>query len=101
MKFKYFTLIFFLLSCTNNAFEKSNVSSSKISNGFALIYKESDFENNIISSKLNSDKIEAAHNKYKKNTSIADQIFETSKLENKNMIELNNNKESFDKIFGN
>ena len=42
----------------------------KISNGFALIYSESDFENNIISSKLNSDKIEAAHNKYKKNTII-------------------------------
>ena len=66
MKFKYFTLIFLLLSCTNNSFEKSNVSTSKISNGFALIYNESDFENKIISSKLNSDKIEAAHNKYKK-----------------------------------
>ena len=70
MKFKYFTIIFFLLSCTNNSFEKNNVSTSKISNGFALIYNESDFENNIISSKLNSDKIEAAHNKYKKNTII-------------------------------
>jgi len=70
MKFKYLTLIFFLLSCTNNSFEKSNVSNSKISNGFALIYNESDFENKIISSKLNSDKIEAAHNKYKKNSII-------------------------------
>ena len=70
MKFKYLTLIFFLLSCTNNSFEKSNVSTSKISNGFALIYNESDFENKIISSKLNSDKIEAAHNKYKKNSII-------------------------------
>ena len=70
MKFKYLTLIFFLLSCTNNSFEKSNVSISKISNGFALIYNESDFENKIISSKLNSDKIEAAHNKYKKNSII-------------------------------
>ena len=45
MKFKYFTLIFFLLSCTNNSFEKSDISTSKISNGFALIYNESDFEN--------------------------------------------------------
>ena len=63
MKFKYFSLIFFLLSCTNNSFEKSSVSTSKISNGFALIYNESDFENNIISSKLNPDKIEVAHNK--------------------------------------
>ena len=70
MKFKYFTLIFFLLSCTNNSFEKGNISNSKISNGFALIYNESDFENKIISSKLNSDKIEAAHNKYKKNSII-------------------------------
>ena len=70
MKFKYFTLIFFLLSCTNNSFEKNNISNSKISNGFALIYNESDFENKIISSKLNSDKIEAAHNTYKKNSII-------------------------------
>ena len=70
MKFKYFTLIFLLLSCTNHSFEKSNVSPSKISKGFALIYNESDFENKIISSKLNSNKIEAAHNQYKKNTII-------------------------------
>ena len=66
MKFKYFTLIFFLLSCTNNSIEKNSVSTSKISNGFALIFNESDFEKKIISSKLNSDKVEAAHNRYKK-----------------------------------
>ena len=83
MKFKYLTLIFFLLSCTNNSFEKSNVSNSKISNGFALIYNESDFENKIISSKLNSDKIEAAHNRYKKNSIII-----ITNPENKKSIQL-------------
>ena len=83
MKFKYLTLIFFLLSCTNNSFEKSNVSNSKISNGFALIYNESDFENKIISSKLNSDKVEAAHNRYKKNSIII-----ITNPENKKSIQL-------------
>ena len=50
--------------------KKAIILSQKISKGFALIYNESDFENKIISSKLNSDKIEIAHNKYKKNTII-------------------------------
>ena len=83
MKFKYFTLIFLLLSCTNHSFEKSNVSASKISKGFALIYNESDFENKIISSKLNSNKIEAAHNQYKKNTIIV-----ITNPENKKSVQL-------------
>ena len=69
MKFKYILLLLILFSCNvKNINYKSNT--SNLSKGFALIYNENDYKNKIISSKLNHDKIEVAHNKYPRNTII-------------------------------
>ena len=70
MKFNYLIIVFLLISCTNTSLVQQGTTTPNISKGFALIYKEDDFNNKVISSKLNSSKIEVGHNKYKKNTII-------------------------------
>ncbi len=70
MKFNYLIIVFLLISCTNTSLVQQGTTTPNISKGFALIYNEDDFNNKVISSKLNSSKIEVGHNKYKKNTII-------------------------------
>ena len=68
MKSNYIFVIFFLFSCTikNDIYDK--VSTPNLSKGFALIYNDTDQKNKIISSKLNTEEIQVAHNKYPRNT---------------------------------
>ena len=72
MKFKIFILFFLLSSCVSNGV--SNKKSNFIpysSKGFALIYNErEDYKQKIVSSRLNSDKLEVGHNKLNKNSII-------------------------------
>tara|TARA_A100001011_G_C14207167_1_gene798320 strand:- start:610 stop:1344 length:735 start_codon:yes stop_codon:yes gene_type:complete len=68
MKFSYIIIIFFLFSCTNGNISYNQTNTSNLSKGFALIYNETDYKNKIISSKLNSEKIQVAHNKFPKNS---------------------------------
>ena len=71
MKFKLFFLIFFLTSCTSsNINNKKNTFIPYTSKGFALIYNDDDFNNKLISKKLDNQKLLIAHNKLKKNTII-------------------------------
>ena len=71
MKFKIFILFFLLSSCVSNGV--SNKKSNFIpysSKGFALIYNEEDYNQKIVSSRLNSDKLEVGHNKLNRNSII-------------------------------
>ena len=52
MKFNLIFIIFFLFSCSNGTFNTNN-NKSYTSKGFALIYDENDYQNKIISTKLN------------------------------------------------
>ena len=71
MKFKLFFLIFFLTSCTSsNINNKKNTFIPYTSKGFALIYNDDDYNNKLISKKLDNQKLLIAHNKLKKNTII-------------------------------
>ena len=72
MKFSYIIIIIFLFSCTNSNISYNQTNTSNLSKGFALIYNESDYKNKIISSKLNSEKIQVAHNKFPKNKYLID-----------------------------
>ena len=68
MKFSYYFIIFFIFSCTINNDSYDKTTTSNLSKGFALIYNDTDYKNKLISSKLNSEKIQVAHNKYPRNT---------------------------------
>ena len=68
MKFSYYFIIFFIFSCTINNDSYDKTTTSNLSKGFALIYNDTDHKNKLISSKLNSEKIQVAHNKYPRNT---------------------------------
>ena len=83
MKFNYLIIVFLLISCTNTSLVQQGTTIPNISKGFALIYNEDDFNNKVISSKLNTSKIEAGHNKYKKNTIIV-----ITNPENKKSVQL-------------
>ena len=83
MKFNYLIIVFLLISCTNTSLVQKGTTTSNVSKGFALIYNEDDFNNKVISSKLNSSKIEVGHNKYKKNTIIV-----ITNPENKKSVQL-------------
>ncbi len=69
MKYKYFFILLFLVSCStasNNKYEKPTFSSK----GFAYIYSLKDFENKIIKKKINSDDLIIAHNKIRKGVTL-------------------------------
>ncbi len=70
MKFNLTLIIFLLISCSNGSFNSTKNSLPYTSKGFALIYNQTDFEEKIISSKLNPESIEIGHNKLKKNTYV-------------------------------
>ncbi len=69
MKFSSIFIIFFLFSCSNGTFNTNN-NKSYTSKGFALIYDENDYQNKIISTKLNPNNIEIGHNQLNKNSYV-------------------------------
>ena len=69
MKFSLIFIIFFLFSCSNGTFNTNN-NKSYTSKGFALIYDEKDYQNKIISTKLNPNNIEIGHNQLNKNSYV-------------------------------
>ena len=69
MKFSSIFIIFFLFSSSNGTFNTNN-NKSYTSKGFALIYDENDYQNKIISTKLNPNNIEIGHNQLNKNSYV-------------------------------
>lgn len=70
MKFNLILIAFLLISCSNGSLNNTKNSLPYTSKGFALIYNQTDFEEKLISSKLNPQNIEIGHNKLKKNTYV-------------------------------
>ena len=69
MKFKLlFSILFFLVSCTTSSklYNKTPFNSS----GFAYIYNDSDYENNLIKGKLDNTKLEISNSELKLNSLI-------------------------------
>jgi len=70
MKYKIFILLFFLNSCVANQsvsnlkLKKGDYYSSK---GFALIYQEKNFEDKLVSKKLDNEKLQIAHTNFGRN----------------------------------
>ncbi len=69
MKYSFIILIFLVASCSTGKIDKSLIEPYS-STGFALIYQEDDFDNGLISRKLNNIELEVGHNKLKKNSII-------------------------------
>ena len=70
MKFNLILIAFLLISCSNGSLNNTKNSLPYTSKGFALIYNQTDFEEKLISSKLNPQNIEIGHNILKKNTYV-------------------------------
>ena len=68
MKFNLVLITFFLISCSKAPLNNTKSNIPYISKGFALIYNQKDYEDKLISSRLNSENNEIGHNKLKKNT---------------------------------
>ena len=69
MKFKFFLILVFLSSCSQNYSKLSNKVPYS-AKGFAYIFNEKDFENKIIKTRLNSNLLEISHNQLKTGTLI-------------------------------
>ena len=69
MKFKLFIFIFFIFSCSPHL-KTFNQKKPYTAKGFAYIYNDYDFKNNIISGKLNNEKLQISHQNLKKGTLI-------------------------------
>tara|TARA_B100000945_G_scaffold281450_1_gene249146 strand:- start:707 stop:1438 length:732 start_codon:yes stop_codon:yes gene_type:complete len=70
MKYSIILFILILTSCSNNVSIKKNKADPYSSSGFALIYNELDYNNKILSHKLNNFDLEIGHNKLKKNSIV-------------------------------
>ena len=69
MKYKIFFLIFFLSACVPSNYSNNNKETFN-SKGLAYIFTKQDYENKIISSKLNNELLQISHNKLKFNSFI-------------------------------
>ena len=69
MKYRFIILILFLNSCASSysGSLKSNQFIPYSSKGFALIYQDSDYDNKVISKKLDNNNLELAHRKLDRN----------------------------------
>ena len=82
MRFSVFFLILTVAACTNGGIKKADIEPYS-STGFALVYNQIDYDNKIISGKLNNNELEIAHDKIKKNS-----LIKITNPENKKSIEL-------------
>ena len=82
MRFSVFFLILIVAACTNAGIKKADIEPYS-STGFALVYNQIDYDNKIISAKLNNNELEIAHDKIKKNS-----LIKITNPENKKSIEL-------------
>ena len=82
MKFSLFFFILLITACSGQTVDKGNID-PYYSSGFALIYNEDDFNQKIISSKLNNSELEIGHSLIKKNS-----IIKITNPDNKKSIEL-------------
>ena len=72
LKYSFF-IFFFLFSCAENSLNKKIIEKEKkyySSSGFALIYDEASYEDNIVNKKIKNEKVVVLHNFLKKNTLI-------------------------------
>ena len=60
MKFKFIFIIIFLSNCTINTTKLENRTPFN-SKGFALIFKDVDYDNKIVKGKLDNSKLQIAH----------------------------------------
>ena len=69
MKYRFIILILFLNSCASSysGSLKSNQFTPYSSKGFAIIYQDSDYDNKVISKKLDNNNLELAHRKLGRN----------------------------------
>ena len=69
MKFKFIFIIIFLSNCTINTTKLENRAPFN-SKGFALIFKDVDYDNKIVKGKLDNSKLQIAHRTLKPNTLV-------------------------------
>ena len=69
MKFKIFIFIFFIFSCSPQL-KTLNQKKPYSAKGFAYVYNNYDFQNKIISGKLNNEKLEISHKNLKTGTLV-------------------------------
>ena len=69
MKFKLLVFIFFILSCSPSS-KTLNLKKPYSAKGFAYVYTDQDFQNKIISGKLDNEKFQISHQKLKTGTLI-------------------------------
>ena len=69
MNYKYFLILFFFVSCTQNL-DKLNTKDPFNSKGFAYIYNDEDFINKIISKKMDNNSLQISHNQLRTGTLI-------------------------------
>ncbi len=71
MKYKIIYFLVFLVSCSPGSLQKNNESFAPYtSKGFVLIYNDNDYNNKVISRKLNVDELEIGHHKIRKNSTV-------------------------------
>ena len=86
MKFRFIFIIIFLSNCTINTTKLENRAPFN-SKGFALIFKDVDFDNKIVKGKLDISKLQIAHRTLKPNT-----LLKIINLQTNDFIILKNNK---------
>ena len=88
MKFKYFIIFSFLLSCASSNFTKKSIIPYN-AKGFALIFNENDYQDKIVSIRLKNDKPYASTNMIN-----AGKTLRLTNPENKKTIEIKNYRKS-------
>ena len=88
MKFKYFIIFSFLLSCAGSNFTKMSIIPYN-AKGFALIFNENDYQDKIVSIRLKNDKPYASTNMIN-----AGKTLRLTNPENKKTIEIKNYRKS-------
>jgi len=69
MKYSFLLCVIILFSCSSNTTKLEN-RSPYISKGFAFIYNDADYNNKIISGKLDNEELQISHSKLSNNTLI-------------------------------
>ena len=71
MKYRIVFFLFFLTSCSSGTLQSEKLTSTSYSSkGFVLIYNENDYENKVISRRLDENELEIGHHKLRKNSTV-------------------------------